>query len=506
MFALPMCLLAAAASACGGYGGKLKMATPYKMAANPNAPVAVADGARKPNTERYGKIVENEFRDTAKHPTCTFSIDVDTAAYSNVRRFLTSGKLPPRDAVRIEEMINYFGYDYPEPTGNQPFSIITEVGPAPWNAKHELLHIGLKGRSIAADKMPARNLVFLLDVSGSMGSSDKLPLLMRGLSLLVNNLNENDSVAIVVYAGASGVVLPPTRGDDKHAILGALNRLRAGGSTNGGAGINLAYALAQKHFDKNGINRVILATDGDFNVGSTSRSALVELIERKRKSGVYLSVLGFGRGNIKDDTMEMLADKGNGNYAYIDSLAEARKVLVTQAGGTLVTIAKDVKIQLALDAKQVASYRLIGYENRMLSKEDFKDDRKDAGEIGAGHTVTALYELVPADGATGASVATVKLRYKQPKATKSVGFQVPVTGARADLKATSTDFKLSAAVAAFGMLLRDSKHKGTASYAMAAQLAEASLRRDAHGYRRQLVGLINKAAALAGHTSKAVAR
>ncbi len=496
--ALSVCTAAISLGACGG-AAKYDRSMAYSPAPNPG--VAIAGGANthraeQASSESYATIVENQFRATAEQPTSTFAIDVDTAAYSNVRRFLRAGNRPPANAVRVEELINYFRYDYPEPIGPHPFSITTEVGPSPWNSNNKLLRIGLKGRSLKKGAMPRRNLVFLLDVSGSMSSRNKLPLLAQGLSMLVDNLTSKDRVSIVVYAGAAGTVLAPTRGDDKQTILAALRRLRAGGSTNGGAGIHLAYKLAQDNFDKDGINRVILATDGDFNVGTTNRRSLVELIEAKRKTGVFLTVLGFGTGNIKDDTMEMLANKGNGNYAYIDSITEARKVLVTQAGGTLVTIAKDVKIQLELNAKRVSSYRLIGYENRLLRNQDFDNDRKDAGEIGAGHTVTALYELVPAPGSPAGQLANVKLRYKLPQGTKSTLLSQPVGDTTANLGKTSVDYKLAAGVAAFGMLLRDSKHKGNADFNMAAGLVRASLSRDDHGYRRQLLGLIDKAAAL----------
>ena len=355
-----------------------------------SAPVAEADA------EAYAHIVENAFARVTDHPQSTFSIDVDTASYSNARRFLEGGSLPPKDAIRVEEWVNYFSYDYPEPRGDAPFSIHSEVSVCPWNPDHRLVRLGIKGKTIAADKVPARNLVFLIDVSGSMQPENKLPLLKRGLAMLVRTLREQDHVAMVVYAGATGLVLPPTSGADQGRILAALEQLESGGSTNGGDGIRLAYAVAQRHFRKDAINRVILATDGDFNVGTTSHGDLTRLIEEKRQSGVFLTVLGFGEGNLKDSTMETLADKGNGNYAYIDSIAEARKVLVHEAGATLVTIAKDVKLQVEFNPARVSSYKLIGYENRLLAKEDFNDDRKDAGEIGAGHTVTALYEIVPA--------------------------------------------------------------------------------------------------------------
>ncbi|MBN2441664.1 MAG: von Willebrand factor type A domain-containing protein, partial [Spirochaetales bacterium] len=346
------------------------------------------------NTEEYDRIYENEFLKTIKNPLSTFSIDVDTASYSNMRRFLSYGSLPYKDSVRIEEFINYFTYDYPEPQSDVPFSSTVEVSDCPWALDHKLLHIGLQAKKISMEKLPANNLVFLLDVSGSMSDPNKLPLLKASLNLLVNEMRDKDSIAIVVYAGAAGLVLKPTSGMHKKEIMSAFNELEAGGSTAGGAGIKLAYKVAKENFNKQGNNRVILATDGDFNVGASSDAALIRLIEEEREHGIFLTVLGFGMGNYKDSKMEQLADKGNGNYAYIDNLTEAKKVLVHEMGGTLVTIAKDVKIQIEFNPAMVDSYRLIGYENRILAAEDFADDKKDAGELGAGHTVTALYELI----------------------------------------------------------------------------------------------------------------
>ncbi|HRF41540.1 MAG TPA: VWA domain-containing protein, partial [Saprospiraceae bacterium] len=346
------------------------------------------------NTEDYSPIAENRFHKATDTPLSTFSIDVDAASYSNMRRFLKNGQMPPADAVRIEEMINYFDYQYPQPTGEHPFEVVAEMSECPWQPEHRLLHIGLKGREIATDKLPPSNLVFLIDVSGSMDSPNKLPLLQSAFRLLVNQLRPQDKVAMVVYAGAAGLVLEPTDGNDKQKILEALQRLQAGGSTAGGAGIRLAYDVARQHFVKGGNNRVILATDGDFNVGASSDADMVRLIEEERKSGVFLTVLGFGMGNYKDNKMQQLSNAGNGNHAYIDDIDEAKKVLVEEFGGTLFTIAKDVKIQIEFNPAQVAGYRLIGYENRLLNKEDFNDDKKDAGELGAGHTVTALYEIV----------------------------------------------------------------------------------------------------------------
>ena len=464
------------------------------------------------NTETYDRIYENRFLDATENPLSTFSVDVDTASYSNMRRFLNNGQLPPKDAVRIEELINYFSYKYSTPVGSEPFSVTTEVSSAPWNPEHRLLHIGIAGRRIDPGALPARNLVFLLDVSGSMRSYRKLPLLKRSMKLLVNQLSKKDTVSIVVYAGSSGLVLPPTSGDRKHAILSALNRLQAGGSTNGGQGIRLAYKMARKSFARKGINRVILCTDGDFNVGLTNQGDLIRMIEKQRESGVFLTVLGFGMGNYKDSTMEKLADKGNGNYAYIDNFSEARKVLVNEAGSTLVTIAKDVKLQIEFNPKYVKSYRLIGYENRMLRKEDFNNDKKDAGEIGAGHTVTALYEIVPVGVKTGGSgvdplkyqkpadlskaaasneLLTIKIRHKKPTGKKSRLLTFAVKDRGVSLKRTSNSFRFSAGVAAFGMLMRDSKHKGNTNFRMVRSLAEGARGRDIHGYRAEFIRLIH---------------
>ena len=446
-------------------------------------------------TEDYEHIVENDFVAVADDPLSTFSTDVDTASYSNTRRFLTQGRLPPANAVRIEELVNYFEYDYPDPRGGTPFGITTEVGPCPWAPTHRLVHIGLQGKRMLPSRVPPRNLVFLVDVSGSMDSPDKLGLLKHGLGMLAEDVRSQDRVSIVVYAGSSGVVLRPT--SSKTKIKNALARLRAGGSTNGASGIKTAYEVARRNFNKDGINRVILATDGDFNVGVSDRGGLTDLIERERESGVFLSVLGFGTGNYKDSTAEALADNGNGNYSYIDSNAEAHKVLVEQSAATLVTIAKDVKIQVEFNPAEVEAYRLVGYENRKLEHEDFNDDTKDAGEIGAGHSVTAIYEVVPAGAGThGAKVddlkyqsegslsaaakpgelMTVKLRYKQPDGTKSRRLDVAVEDSDQALADTSVDYRLSAAVAMFGMMLRDSRHKGAASYRGIVDLAGSAQR------------------------------
>ena len=467
------------------------------------------------NTEAYSRIRDNAFLAVASNPLSTFSIDVDTASYANVRRFLNAGQLPPADAVRIEELINYFRFDYPSPEGTAPFSVAASVAACPWKPAHKLVHIGLQARRVDEQAVPPRNLVFLLDVSGSMNEPAKLPLLKDSMRLLVDQLNERDRVAIVVYAGAAGLVLAPTPGDRKGEIRAALDALQAGGSTAGGAGIQLAYKVAEDTFVDGGVNRVILATDGDFNVGVTSAGGLERLIEEKRRSGVFLSVLGFGAGNLEDSTMEMLADKGNGNYAYIDTLAEGRKVLVTEAGSTLVTVAKDVKIQVEFNPRTVAAFRLIGYENRVLAHEDFNDDVKDAGDIGAGHSVTALYEIVPAGVAldTGSvdalkyqqprtpaafagsgELATVKLRYKAPDGETSALLSAAV---RDEGGEASANLRFAAAVAEFGMLLRDSEHKGTASFAHALELGRGAAGKDAEGFRAEFVGLVELAQRLA---------
>ena len=479
------------------------------------APDPVAEPA---NAEAFDRIVDNPFLRVSPPALSTFSIDVDTASYANVRRFLNQNTRPPKDAVRIEELLNYFPYDDPPPTGDDPFSVHIEVAGCPWNAEHRLARIGLKGRPIADDKRAASNLVFLIDVSGSMNEPNKLPLVKEALRMLVEQLGENDRVAIVVYAGASGLVLPSTSCLRKPEILSAIDQLQAGGSTNGGAGIQLAYDQAVKNFIPKGTNRVILATDGDFNVGITDDDELVRLIEEKAKSGVFLSVLGFGMGNLKDGKLEKLADKGNGHYAYIDSIQEARKVLVEEMGATLVTIAKDVKIQVEFNPAQVGAYRLIGYENRLMRDEDFNDDTKDAGEIGAGHHVTALYELVPAGkeaddvagvgplkfqkpappAAPSEESLSVKLRYKQPDGETS---RLLERGAIDDGRAfgrASDDLKFAAAVAGFGMLLRDSPYKGSLTFPGVVELAESSIGPDPSGYRKEFLGLVRKAQALFG--------
>ncbi|HMG93922.1 MAG TPA: von Willebrand factor type A domain-containing protein [Chryseolinea sp.] len=463
------------------------------------------------NTEEYDAINENIFHDALKNPLSTFSIDVDAASYSNVRRFINNGQRPPKDAVRIEEMVNYFDYQYEQPKDDHPFSVTTEISQAPWNNKHKLVHIGLQGKKISTEKLPPSNLVFLIDVSGSMNDPNKLPLLKTSFKMLVEQLRPQDHVAIVVYAGAAGLVLEPTPGDEKRTINAALDRLEAGGSTAGGAGINLAYAVAKEHFVKNGNNRVILATDGDFNVGESSNASMERLIEIKRKDGIFLTVLGFGMGNYKDSKMEILADKGNGNYAYIDNISESRKVLVNEFGGTLFTIAKDVKLQIEFNPAKVKAYRLIGYENRMLKSEDFNNDKKDAGELGSGHTVTALYEIIPVgvdseflkiddlkyqttkvepSAARSDELMTIKLRYKRPDEEVSKLIVHPLMDNNTPLAKTSENFRWSASVAAFGMLLRDSEYVKNFTYDEVVQMAQRSKGEDTEGYRVEFINMV----------------
>jgi Ca-activated chloride channel family protein len=468
-------------------------------------------------TATYAEIRENRFRSVAEHPLSTFSIDVDTASYANVRRFLNEGRLPPADAVRIEEMINYFKYDYPSPNGNAPVSVTTELAACPWNASSRLALIGLRSAPVRQERTPPRNLTFLLDVSGSMSPLNRLPLVKTAMKMLVDTLRPEDKVAIVVYAGASGLVLKPTSGERKAEILEALERLNAGGSTNGAAGIQLAYDLATENFAKGGINRVILATDGDFNVGITSRADLLRLVEERRGRGIFLSVLGVGDNNLQDATMEMLADKGNGNYSYLDSISEARRVLIAEAGATLVTVAKDVKLQIEFNPKFVSAYRLIGYENRMLRKEDFNNDQKDAGEVGAGHAVTALYELIPPGQAipggtvdalkyqetttkppvpvakNTTEVMNIKVRYKAPDADTSRLLEFPVRDAGSRV---TTNIGFAAAVAQFGMLLRRSEFKGSATWNQVLSLAREHRGADPDGYRAEFMRLVDVAAAL----------
>lgn len=465
------------------------------------------------NTEQYDRIYENPFLGTDASPRSTFSIDVDRASYSNVRRFIDQGLEPPKDAVRIEELVNYFSYDYPEPRGASPVSITAEVAPAPWKPAHRLVRIGLKAKSIDKRELPASNLVFLIDVSGSMAPPNRLPLVKAAFRMLVNELREEDRVSIVVYAGAAGTVLSPTSGADKTRIMDAIERLDAGGSTAGGAGLKLAYDIARKTHMRGGNNRVILATDGDFNVGMSSDAEMVRLIEERRGQGTFLTVLGFGMGNLKDSRLEKLADKGNGNYAYIDDIMEARKTLVNEFGGTMVTVAKDVKLQVEFNPARVAAYRLIGYENRLLRDQDFNDDAKDAGEIGSGHTVTALYEIIPVgartdqvvqgvdplryqtppDGAVRAAtdeLVFVRLRYKEPTGDVSKLIERPVVdrGER-----PSADLTFASAVAAFGLVLRDSEYKGNATLDDVLTAARRSVGEDPHGYRADFVRLVETA-------------
>jgi Ca-activated chloride channel family protein len=496
----------------GGYADRAVAAPSYHMVQGAVGASPMTPGTF--NTEAYSKIDENGFRRVTDDPLSTFSIDVDTASYANVRRFLNDGTLPPADAVRVEELINYFRFDYAPPTDGRPFAVTTEVGPAPWAPAHRLVLVGLKARELEQQQTPPRNLVFLLDVSGSMNAPDKLPLVKTAMRMLTATLTPADRVAIVVYAGASGLVLPSTSGADKARIEQAIEDLRPGGSTNGAAGIQLAYDIAAQSFIGDGINRVILASDGDFNVGVTSQGELIRLIEEKRERGVFLSVLGVGTGNIKDSTMEQLANRGNGNYSYLDSLHEARRVLIAEGGGTLVTVAKDVKIQVEFNPAKVNAYRLVGYENRLLANRDFNDDRKDAGEIGAGHTVTALYEVVPAGvdvdvagvdplkyqtmpspapGDGSDELLTVKLRYKQPTGDVSQLISLPV---RDRSGALTANLGFASAVAEFGMLLRKSEHVGRSSWTDARNLARQHRGPDPDGYRAEFVRLVELAAAL----------
>ena len=480
------------------------------------APVAPAF-----NTEDYSYQRDNDFVAVATEPLSTFSIDVDTASYANVRRFLNEGQRPPRDAVRVEELVNYFPYRYAAPTGKDvPVAAHLEVAEAPWAPAHRLVRIGLKAREVAEASRPSANLVFLLDVSGSMEDANKLPLVKQSMQMLVNRLRPDDRVAIVTYAGASGLALPSTPVSRASEILGALDRLTSGGSTNGAMGIQLAYDIAKANFVAGGVNRVILCTDGDFNVGTTSEGELVRLIEEKAKGGTFLTVLGFGMGNYKDGTLEKLADKGNGNYGYVDSAAEARRLLVEQAGGTLVTVAKDVKVQVEFNPARVAAYRLVGYENRLLRKEGFANDKIDAGDMGSGHTVTALYEVVPVgegDAATlsgpgveplkyqrpaGSTIAasgssellSVKVRYKEPAGQESRRLEFPLVDRGATWALASEDFKFAASVAAFGMILRESPHRGTATLAEVRRWAADGMAADVGGYRQEFLGLVDRAA------------
>ncbi len=472
----------------------------------------VMNGEREHNTEDYDRIFENPFLSAKEYPQSTFSTAVDTAAYSNIRRFLNEGELPPKDAVRIADMLNYFDYAYTEPRGEHPVAIGLEMAPCPWNTKHHLLKIALKAKTIPLSESPPRNLVFLIDTSGSMSDANRLPLVKDSLELLVNQLRGDDRVSIVTYAGEASLRLPPTPGHMRKKILNAIHSLHAGGSTNGGGGIVMAYDQAQKSFIEGGVNRVILATDGDFNVGISSDAELVRLIEKKRDTGVYLTVLGYGMGNLKDNKLEQLAHHGNGHYAYIDTIDEAKKVFVDQ-GGALAIVAKDVKLQVEFNHKQVNAYRLIGYENRMLRNEDFRNDAKDAGDLGSGHTCTALYEIVPvgveipvktagelkyqkADGDTEVARTgewlTVRMRYKHPDTEKAKELDVVMPEGGLSQR-PSDDFRFAVSVAAFGMLLRDSEYKGDATFDAVKKWANGALADDRNGLRSEFVGLVDKA-------------
>jgi Ca-activated chloride channel family protein len=479
--------------------------------------VNTSEDLASPGGEAYESVVDNAFTSVGRCPLSTFSIDVDTASYSNIRRFLNEGQLPPRDAVRIEELVNYFPYRYPDPDNEQPLAVAAEVADCPWQPGHRLVRIGLQGKRISREDLPPRNLVFLIDVSGSMDQPNKLPLVKKAISLLVEQLGPADRVAMVTYAGEAGLKLPATPGSQKKKILDAVESLKAGGSTNGAGGIQLAYKIARQNLIDRGINRVILATDGDFNVGVTDQKDLVKLIEGQRKSGVFLTVLGFGMGNLKDATLEKLAHHGNGHYGYVDSLSEAHKVFGEQ-GGALVTVAKDVKIQVEFNPKKVQRYRLIGYENRLLRDRDFNNDKKDAGDMGSGHTVTALYEIVPvglkddegvvdplryqerlpaAPEALSGELLTVKVRYKEPDGEASRLLSTPVQDAKRQVSETSGDFRFAAAVVEFGLLLRDSPHKGKATYATARKLARQAVGPDPDGYRGEFLKLLDRAESLA---------
>ncbi len=475
----------------------------------------------KSNNEKYDHRKNNGVLIVNEQPVSTFSVDVDTASYTNVRRILNQGALPQHDAVRVEELINYFSYGYPAPT-EQPFSVYSEIGPSPYNADKHLLHIGIKGKAMSADSRPAANLVFLIDVSGSMNQTNKIGLLKNALKMLTNQLTQQDSVAIVVYAGAAGTVLKPTKGDNKQAIIDALAQLSAGGSTNGGEGIEAAYRLAQQSFIKGGINRIMLATDGDFNVGTTNNQALKNLVESKRSLGIDLSILGFGRGNYNDELMQQLAQNGNGNAYYIDNLNEARKVLVEELSSTLVTIAKDVKIQVEFNPQLVSEYRLIGYETRALNREDFNNDKVDAGDIGAGHTVTAIYEVsltsssnkandplryqrnnIKAVTNNSSELAFLRLRYKTPTAQDSQLIEIAINKNKIikKLADTSNNYQFSAAVAGFAQLLRGGVNLSTMDLSNIILLAQQGRGKDVHGYRAEFINMVKLAQALSPQLS-----
>lgn len=478
--------------------------------ANATSKMILSSPPQQRNAETYKEIKENSFVAVAQQPVTTFSADVDRAAYANVRRIIGYGQIPPKDAVRIEEMVNYFDYDYPAPEEGSasPLRVSPELAPAPWNPTHLLLRIGLQAKKIDLTKAPPSNIVFLIDVSGSMDEENKLPLLKSSFKMLLGQLRPDDKIAIVTYANGTKVALPSTSVKDKEKIIKVLDNLYASGGTSGGRGIQLAYEQAQKSFIKNGNNRIILATDGDFNIGINNTTDLEKFIEKQRESGIYMSVLGFGIGNYRDDMAETIADKGNGNYAYIDNITEAKKVLVNELSSTLFAVAKDVKLQLEFNPKYVKEYKLIGYENRMLTNEDFTNDKKDAGEIGAGHTVTALYELVPSDGKVaqslryqsqelnekgkGNELGFLKIRYKDPKVkdAKSVEITEPLVFNKKALKETSTDYRFAASVAEFGILLRDNSNKANATYDQVIELAEGAIGKDPEGYRKEFVRLV----------------
>lgn len=472
---------------------------------------------RERNTESYKKVPENDFMSVRVNPLSTMSVDVDRASYANVRRFINEGQTPPPDAVRVEEMINYFNYQYPQPEGDNPLAIVTELTNCPWNDKHKLLHIGMQARTIPTDNLPPSNLVFLIDVSGSMDQENKLPLVKSSLKMLISKLRALDRISIVVYAGSAGLVLPATAGNQKGAINAALNKLKAGGSTAGGAGIKLAYNIAQENYIRGGNNRVILATDGDFNVGVSGDNEMEELITKERQKGIYLTCLGYGMGNYKDSKMEVLADKGNGNYAYIDSKQEAEKTLVREFGGTIFTLAKDVKSQIEFNPAYVQSYRLVGYENRLLNEEDFTDDKKDAGDMGSGHSVTIIYEIIPAgvnsadvrnvrplkyqqraayptvlDYEAGSELATIKFRYKKPNGNTSKEITHLIYNNSTDIRHASENARFATSVAMFGMLLKNSAYKGTSNYNKVLTMARNSAGYDAEGYRAEFIELVKK--------------
>ncbi len=492
-------------------------AMPAPAAAYNLAPPMPRMAYREPNTESYKKVPENDFMSVRANPLSTMSVDVDRASYANVRRYINEGQMPPADAVRVEEMINYFNYKYPQPEGDNPLAIVTELTNSPWNNKHKLLHIGMQARTIPTDNLPPSNLVFLIDVSGSMNQANKLPLVKSSLKMLTSKLRAQDRISIVVYAGSAGLVLPATAGNQKGVINAALERLQAGGSTAGGAGIKLAYSIAQENYIRGGNNRVILATDGDFNVGVSGDNEMEELITKERQKGIYLTCLGYGMGNYKDSKMEVLADKGNGNYAYIDSKQEAEKTLVREFGGTIFTLAKDVKSQIEFNPAYVQSYRLVGYENRLLNEEDFTDDKKDAGDMGSGHSVTIIYEIIPTgvnsadtrnvtplkyqqraayptvlDYEGGSELATIKFRYKKPNGNTSKEITHLIYNNTTDIRHASENVRFATSVAMFGMLLKNSAYKGTSNYNKVLALARNSTGYDKDGYRAEFIQLVNR--------------